>query len=689
MSAPRLWIDLETFSHTPIKDGTHAYAETASVLLFAWARDNEDVEVWDVKNSAGPPVGLWANLNNPEVEVWAHNSHFDRTVLRVTNLLAPWGLACPPRERWRDTMVQALAHGLPGKLSTLCEILQIPVDRAKDKEGRTLIQTFCKPRKDGSRNDAQSHPEAWARFAEYARLDVEAMRECSRRMPMWNYRGDELALWHLDQKINDRGFAVDSELAFAAVETVAEEQAALRKRTHELTDGAVSSATRRDALMQHIFDAWGVPMADMTAATVDKMLADTELPPGLGELLKVRRDATTTSTSKYKTLLRCMSHDRRLRGGLQYAGASRTRRWSGRLFQPQNLARPTLKPNIVDVDIKLIKSGAARLMLLDVMESLSSALRGCIVAPSGKKIVAADLANIEGRGLAWLVCENWKLKAFEAFDRGDGADLYKLAYARSFGIAPEDVGPAERQIGKVQELALGYEGGVGAFVAFALVYRIDLDEMAARVLDTIDREIFAEAMKAFDWARSKGNTYDLARDTYLACDAIKRAWRRAHPATVEQWGALQDACIRAVKAPGVTMHAGRLKARRDGAWLRVLLPSGKYLCYPDPRIDKGKLSYMGVDQYTRQWRRISTYGGKLIENATQALARDVLAHNMPAIDAEYPIVLSVHDELLTETPDSPEYSAHRLAEMMSTVPPWAPGLPLAAEGFEAYRYRKN
>jgi DNA polymerase len=326
-----------------------------------------------------------------------------------------------------------------------------------------------------------------------------------------------------------------------------------------------------------------------------------------------------------------------------------------------------------------------------VMELCSSAIRGVIVAPPGKKLVVADLSNIEGRMLAWLAGEQWKLQAFREFDAGRGADLYKLAYARAFGISPDAVDKEQRQVGKVKELMLGYQGGVGAYITGAATYRIDLERMAVTAWDSIPEETRDEAREFLQWQRDQGRgTYGLSDNAFIVCDSFKRLWRASNPAISSWWPELEQACIAAVMRPGETMTCRRHKIRRDGAWLRVRVPSGRYLCYPTPRADEGKLTYMGVDQYTRQWQRLKTYGGKLAENITQAAARDVLASSMqPIEDAGYEIVLTVHDEIIAEAPDSDEFNAAHLAGLMSTVPAWAEGLPLAAAGFEAYRYKKD
>lgn len=449
-----LWGDLETYCEIPITNGTHAYAEGVEVMLFAWAINDGPVNVWDITAGGGIPHGLYEAIAAPETLLYFHNSHFDRTVLRYA-----MPRLAPPVERWRDTMVQALAHGLPGSLGELCEVLGVPQDKAKDKEGKALIQLFCKPRPKNSklrRATSKTHPEEWRRFVAYAGLDIEAMREVYKRLPKWNYQGTELALWHRDQQINDRGVCMDVELARAAIDAVDQEQKRLAKRTQEMTDGEVQAATQRDALIKHIVESYGVELPDMQRSTLERRIADPDLPSAVKELLAIRLQASTTSTSKYKALMKGVSHDGRLRGTLQFCGASRTGRWAGRLFQPQNLPRPSLKQEQIDEGIEALKAGCADLLFDNIMELTSSALRGCIIAPTGKKLVVSDLSNIEGRMLAWLAGEEWKLNAFREYDAGTGPDLYKLAYAKAFDIAPDDVDKHMRQIGKVMELGLGY-----------------------------------------------------------------------------------------------------------------------------------------------------------------------------------------------------------------------------------------
>lgn len=688
MSESILWGDLETYCEIPINNGTHAYAEGVEVMLFAWAIGDEPVSVWDLTAGEPTPSRLRKAIADPNTILFFHNSHFDRTVLRHTH-----PRLAPPVERWRDTMVQALAHSLPGALGALCEVLGVPQDKAKDKEGKSLIQLFCKPRPKNSklrRATSKTHPAEWQRFVAYAGLDIEAMREVYKRLPKWNYQGAELALWHRDQRINDRGVCMDVQLAQAAIEAVDLEQKRLAKRTQVMTDGEVQAATQRDAMIKHIVESYGVELPDMQRSTLERRIADPDLPSPVKELLAIRLQASTTSTSKYKSLMKGISSDGRLRGTLQFCGASRTGRWAGRLFQPQNLPRPTLEQERIDEGIEALKSGCADLLFDNVMELTSSALRGCIMAPAGKKLVVSDLSNIEGRKLAWLAGEQWKLAAFRQYDEGTGPDLYKLAYAKAFNITPEDVTKYQRQIGKVMELGLGFGGGVAAFLTFALVYGLDLEELATAALPNIPRDVQREAKSWYDESVKRKATYGLSERVFIACDSLKRLWRRAHPETCDFWYQLERTVRAAISTPKKTLYCGYLKVRRDGAWLRIQLPSGRALCYPSPSIEKGNITYMGINSYSRKWQRLKTYGGKLVENVTQAAARDVLAGNMPLIEnAGYSIVLTVHDEVICEAPDTDDYTDAALSSLLSTNPEWAPDIPLNAGGFEAYHYRKD
>ena len=710
--------DLETWCEAPIKHGTYQYAEKCEIMIYAYALDDGPVKVWDLTTGAPMPADLEASLEDENVEIVFQNSMFDRSVFRLATNSPPLLRKVGDQiHRWRDTMVQALAHSMPGGLEKLGEVLKLDQDKRKLEIGKTLVRLFCiPPAKNMKRGRAtrETHPAEWQQFADpdgYAGHDILAMREIYKKCPKWNYKGDELALWHLDQLINDRGFAVDLDLARAAIASVKQEKARLKSLGQEMTgydelSGAgVESLTKRDKLLAYILEDYGIPLPDLKKDTLERRIEDPDLPIELRDLLAVRLMASNAGTAKYSSLVRGVSSDGRLRGTLQFCGASRTGRWAGRTFQPQNLSRvPKYLAKEWEEAAQAIKDGSVDLIYQNPMEVFGSLVRGVIVPARGKKLVVADLSNIEGRFAAWLAGEEWKLEKFRDFDNGIGADLYKVAYAAAFNVGAGSVDEYMRQIGKVMELMLQYEGGVGAFLTGAMTYRIDLEVLGEAARQTIPADVWQESSEFYDWTvKQRRTTYGLPRDVFIACDALKRLWRRAHPGISSMWPALKAAATEAINNPGVWIDHGnfwrngqnhtvgiKTPLRRDGAWLKCRLPSGRLLCYPSPRVEDDTITYMGVHQYTRKWTRIKTYGGKFYENITQAGSRDVIAHGMVGAEqAGYEVVLSVHDELITETPDTDDYTVSELSAIMSTVPEWAPGLPLAAAGFEGHRYKKG
>jgi DNA polymerase bacteriophage-type len=682
-----LWSDTETFCETPINDGAHRYAEKAEALLFAWAVDDGAVSCWDATLHPALPSELEDAIAETD-EHWGHNwGGFDLVVMRHAR---PSLRKLFIEKKQRDTMVQALCHGLPGSLATLCDIFRLDADKAKDKRGRQLIRMFCMPQPANQklrRKTRETHPAEWAEFIEYAKSDITSMRELHKKMPKWNYPNNEfeLKLWQLDQRINNEGVYVDQTLAAKAIEAVDVAQAGLASDVSEATDGAVTSATQRDKLLGYLLAEHGVQLPDLRAGTLERRMQDTSLPDGVRELLAMRLAASTSSVSKYKRVIRSASSDGYLRGVIQFSGAGRTGRDAGRLFQPQNLMRPTLPADVIETGIESIKAACADLVTDNVMELCANAMRGVIIAPPGKKLVVADLSNIEGRVLAWLAGEEWKLQAFRDFDAGEGPDLYLASYARTFRVSIEQ---AKRQVGKVLELAMGFGGGVGSFLTFAVVYSLDLEEMTAGL--SLPDDVVAEAKNFWDWSKeTKRSTYGLSEEVFIACDSLKRLWRRAHPKIVQMWKSDEEAFEAAVMNEGDEWLSGRCTFVRKGNWLRVILPSGRSVSYPAPRIE-GKLSYMGLNQYSRKWQRLTTYGGKITENRTQAAARDVFKSNaFRIVEAGYEIKLPVHDEDICYAPDRPEFNPQHLSALLATNPPWAPDLPLAAAGFEGYRYRKD
>jgi DNA polymerase len=793
------WGDLETRCATPLKHGSWVYAETAEVMLWAYALEDGQIKVWDLLNKMmhwqddmtglweeapcpGIPADLELQFDDPDIAFWFHNGvQFDFPVLEHA---LPRIAARIPQYRRRDTMVQAYCHGMPGALDKLGAALNIDESKRKDKRGKALVQLFCVPKKTDNPdeivwNTKQTHPKEWQEFIQYAGQDIVVMREAHRKLPNWNYKGRQLELAHLDAKINARGFAIDRTLAEAVMRASTEEKARLAKRTQEITEDEVKAATQRDALLRYIVKAYGVDLPDMKSDTLERRLNDPDLPVEVKDLIGIRLQASMNSSSKAKTLLKGVCRDNRLRGGAQFRGAFRTGRWAHRLFQHGNMPRMDPEPiarwfgipkskvkkkhilQYVSSGIESLIAGCEDITHGEVMRLCAMVIRGLIVAGPGKKLCIADLANIEGRGAAWAAGEEWKIQAYLDYDTiigetedGEpirkGADLYKVAYAEAFRCSVEEVVDWQRQIGKVMELMLQYQGGVGAFITGAATYGIDLDEMAEIAWPNLPADVIEEAQSFLQWlydqvqakhrkrvekAEKKFNLgpdapdfvpmpdeaqhradfektiaglevlrdqeliearHGLDEKVFVVCDSLKRLWRRAHPAiagtrsTPSYWTELEDTVRYAILNPGVTLPCRKVKIRRDGGWLRIVLPSGRALCYPSPKLAKdGTITYMGQNQYSKNWERLSTYGGKIFENIVQAIACDQLAECMPTIEeAGYPIVFHVHDEDATETPDDPRWSAEELARLMCSHLGWNEGLPLAAEGFETKRYRK-
>lgn len=621
-----IYADTETFSPQDLsRVGAARYAEDAQIILWSYAENDAPAKVWDRVSSPQMPADLkrmWERLfADPDARVVMHNGmNFDRQVF------ASNGFGEIPAEKIIDTMVLAYEHALPGSLEQLCEAFRLDADHAKDKDGKRLIQIFCKPLPVNyklTRATPQTHPAEWERFKNYARLDIEAMRAIYKKLPKWNATAQERRLQALDAVINSRGMCIDLELAKGAVETAARHRTHLAARTRELTGGAVSAATQRDALLEYLRAEWGLDLVSATRAEVEKRIAEPGIPEPVKDLLRVRIASTKISVQKFQSVLNAACEDGRLRGCLQFRGASRTGRFSGRIFQPQNLARPTMRNDEIEFAIEATKGGLLDTFYEDPMPVLSNLLRGLIIAPKGKKLVVADYSNVEGRVLAWLAGEEWKLKAFRDFDAGVGHDLYKLTYARAFNVKPETVTKAQRQMGKVLELGMGYGGGAGAFRTFALAYGIDLHDMADAVKSSISPAIWAEACEWYPKALLGGFTEGMDKEVFLACDSVKRAWRKANAQIVQFWYDM-DAGVRQAVIEGGPVRVGRhITVDKKGNYLRVRLPSGRYLVYPSPRIDDDGISYFGVAQVSRKWARIRSWGGKYcIAKGTPVLTQE-------------------------------------------------------------------
>jgi DNA polymerase len=680
----KLFVDIETRGPN-FKLGNAKYAETVEVIIVQWAVDDSPVYVEDL--TAVKPSAALLRAAEAADEVWAHEAGFDRTMLETTSW---WPIV--PLEHWRCTAALGRMHGLPGGLDKLCQVFKIPADLAKDKAGKDGIALFSKPRLDnGKYNDRHSHPKEWAEFLKYGGQDVVAMREIHRQMPKWNATPRMWSIWHLDQRMNERGVAVDLELARGALEATTKAKVRMKARTAELTDDEVESTTQVARLRAYMA-GYGVHLPDLKADTVERRLEDESLPEHIKELLRVRQQASKASSAKYKRAIDG-NVGGRLKNLLVFCGAARTGRWAGRTLQPQNLPRPKHPQWEIDLAIRLFRRGDIELYSDDDIFGLaSSSLRGLIVAEKGSKLVVSDYANIEGRDMAWIAGEQWKLEAFAAYDRKEGPDLYKVSAGRIYGKRPADIpdDSQERQVGKVCELALQYYGGVGAFCAMAETYGLRLKRLAVDAWPIIPDNIKRDARTAYAKAVKRRRAYGLEERVWSTCWALVQMWRAAHPAIVNFWSELDQACKMAVRVANKEYRVGQhIVVDRVGAWLRIKLPSGRYLNYPGSRADDFTSSFLGVDPYTRQWKRLSTYSGKRAENIVQGIAADQMMDGLMAADeAGYNPILSVHDEAITEPPDDPRHNDEHLSELLVGASLWADGVPMAAKGFTAHRYRK-
>lgn len=694
-----LWIDTETYSEVPIKDGTYAYAENCEVMLVSYALDDGPVKLWDVLHGEDMPADLHKALHDEDYYLVAANSIFDRNVLKYTGL---FGDANIEPERWIDTMVQAYCHGLPGALEKLGMIYGLSEDDAKIKDGRRLLLMFCKPNR-GKRIMPDDRPAIdWQGFRTYAMRDIHTMRLLFKKMPKWNYPGtrymygelsDEHRHWCRDQRINDRGFLIDRELCVAAVKTAANDKEMLHEATQEATDGEVERATQGDKLLQYLVESYGVKLPNLKADTVKRRIEDENLPRELRELLQLRLMSSKNAASKYTAALKAVSSDGRIRGGLQFCGAPISGRWSGRVFQAQNLMRPTMKASDIAVAINDIIAGCAEFLYPNMAEVLGNCVRGVIVAPPERKLIAVDLSAIEGRGLAWLARDERVVQFYRDYDAGKlSYDSYLLAYSQAFGTDPWTMTKAthgkERQIGKPIELGLGYGGGVSAFVTFAMTYHLDISEIADAVYATAEPGRLRTCEDKYEWAKKHRYHAGLPQREFAACEYIKQVWRESRKPTVQFWNDLQQAWEMATMYEGETFTVGYVKFLRTKQWLRIRLPSGRNLNFLHPQVSDKGCSYYGLDRYTRQFGRQFTHGGKMSGWITQAFASDLLRSGLEDIENDdLDTILSVHDEAIVEV--DKDCTVDRVIGHLTRARSWAPGLPLVADGFETTRYRKD
>lgn len=658
-----LHIDFETYSACELKDaGLDNYASdpTTGVHCMAWCFNDHPVYLWHPADTGflGP---VFQHIKNGGTVV-AHNAAFE---------LAIWNKVCVPKYGWpllspkqmRCTMAQAYAMSLPGSLEKAAAALGI--EQQKDVAGARIMLQLAKPKADGAFWTPADAPEKFQRLYDYCKQDVEVERALDDRMMQLSEQ--EQRVWVLDQIINQRGIRVDLPSIENAIAMVEAEKARLDKEVLRVTGGVVGKCTEVQLLVKWI-RAQGIEVPGLAKADVIDALKIEDMPSAVRKALLLRQEAAKSSTAKLLAMKNRASRDGRVRGCFQYHGAS-TGRWAHRGIQPGNLPRPRKLTKDDDQNVRLVYEindliARNERNLLDmlygpVMDALADSVRGMIIANPGHELVAMDFSAIEARVLAWLAGEEKVLEIFRTHGK-----IYEHAASGIYRKPIEEVTKSERQIGKVAVLALGYQGGVGAFQSMARIYGVKVDDALA--------------------------------------DQIKTAWRESHPNIVQYWYDLERAAINAVEFGGVCKAGfkGREVAfRKSGSFLWCRLPSDRVLCYPYPVIKnietpwgemKPALHFMSVNGVTNKWEETGTYGGSLSENITQAVARDLLAQAMLRLeDNGFPVVMHVHDEAVVEIPAHAGDDVLRTAEqVMSEVPLWANGLPLAAEGWRAFRYRK-
>ena len=656
----KLSIDIETFSSVDIsKCGAYKYVSSPDfeVLLFAYSYNDEPVEVINLLDTKLSDQ-IISDIKDKNVIKCAFNANFERIALSkyLGEYLSP--------ESWECTMIKALTLGLPGSLDMCGKALGFKnEDRKLKAAGTRLINYFCKPCKPSianggrTRNLPEHDPDKWNEFIEYNRRDVEVemkIRQIADNYPMLE---DEYKAWCLDQRVNDRGVRLDEDLVDSMLELSESYTETLMERARELTGlDNPNSIVQLKGWIEHRLDR---EIEGITKEHVSELL-ESDLPDDVREVLNIRKELGKTSTKKYVTMKNSVCDDGRIHGLLQFYGANRTGRWAGRLVQVQNLPQnkiPDLaytKQLVKDKDLEGIK------LLYGSFNNIASQLiRTAFIPSKGNRFLVADFSAIEARVIAWLANEKWRIETFKK-----GGDIYCASASQMFGVPVEKHGVNGhlRQKGKVAELALGYGGGAGA-----------LKSMGALKMGIEESEL----------------------------ESIKTAWRKASPNITELWWDIDKArrtCVN--KRVRTSTHGIVFYIKNNVMFIR--LPSGRELSYCKPKerilrksFDGGKtysnaevLTYYGVNQTTKQWTMLETYGPKLVENIVQAIARDCLRDAMDRVSKRgYNIVMHVHDEIIADAPT--DKSLEDMVRIMCEVPKWAEGLPLNADGYECDFYMKD
>jgi len=704
-----LYLDVESRSTVDLrKAGSHVYwlHDETSLWLACYALGDGPVQHWRPGQKCPADLedyvlsgGMISGWNVVGFEMLAWNAQ-----------LGPLhGWPVPALEQYDDTAAMAAAMGLPRALGDASRALGLEVQ--KDDEGRRLMMQMARPRR------TQDGVLTWwddeariARLGAYCATDVEVEREIRRRLvPLSDA---ERAVWLLDARINQRGVHIDLPLVDGMQKIVEQTQARLDKEITLATDGAVTSVSQV-AAMGRWLEHEGLPLDSLAKADVAGMLAADDLPDRCRRVLSIRQEAAKTSTAKLKAAAACTCPDGQARGLLLYHGAG-TGRWSGRLLQPQNFARGTGVVKNPETAAEWMLRGDADLIEMlygTPLSAVSDCLRAIISARPGHELIAADFSAIEGRVTAWLAGEEKDLRAYRESDAGTGPGIYELAAADIFDVPVAEIGKKDirRQVGKTATLALGFGGGVNAFYTMSQNYGIRMETALGPLWESADEDRRDRAVSRYEEClkRNDSGTDKMSRDAWIASELTKVGWRANHPATVESWKALERACRRAVETPGTVQHVLKVAFLVDRSFLWMRLPSGRCLAYGNPRVSQLEVPWadkeqppearekrpmvtaLGVNSVTRKWERFALYPGLHVQNAVQAIARDLMANGMLNVEAaDYPVILTVHDEALSEVPAG-FGSVEEYERLLCAQPAVYNGLPITAAGWRGRSYRKD
>ena len=639
-------IDIETYSDISLPDcGVHRYvsSEQFEILLFAYSIDEGEIQVIDLASGEEMPEEVMDLLMDDSVIKTAFNAVFERTCINRY-----FGLSLPP-EVWRCTAVQSAILALPLSLEGVGEALSL--DKKKMSEGKELIRFFCMPCKATKANGGRTRnlpsdaPEKWEQFKTYCKRDVDVEMQIRKKLKNYPIPDREQVLYCMDQRINDRGIRVDTQMVGQAIACDLLYKEAAAKRAYELS--GLENPNSVSQLKGWLSDK-GIEVDSLAKDTVTELVGKTE--GEVSELLKLRLAMSKTSVKKYEAIERAVC-DGRVHGLLQFYGANRTGRWAGRLVQIHNLPQNHMED--LELARSLVKEGRFDLVELlypSTPEVLSELIRTAFVAKPGCRFIISDFSAIEARVLAWMSGEAWRLRVFSTHGK-----IYEASPSAMFGVPIEEIGKTSllRQKGKIAELALGYGGSVGALVS-----------MGATKMGLSEEEL---------------------------PDLVSQ-WRLANPHITEFWWKVDAAAFKAVKER-CTVQMDRLLFEYRGGILFIHLPSGRKLSYVKPRLELNRfgregITYEGVGE-SKKWTRIETYGPKMVENIVQAVSRDILAEAMLRLEkAGFDIVMHVHDEVVLEVPEGVS-SVEEVNELMAVNPSWTMGLPLKAAGFESAFYKKD